>query len=363
MKALILLGGLGTRLRPFTLEKPKPLLPVLNRPFFSYQLDQLKKFGVRDVVLALGYQAAHFRRHLGNGRKWGMRFIYSQEKTPLGTGGAIRKAFGHLTGGTFIMNGDVLCDIDLGRLLATHRKMKADGTLSLVPVQDPSAYGLIETDKAGRIRTFIEKPSPEEMTVNTINAGYYFFELPVLRSIPENQPVSIERDVFPKLLKNGYKLGGYLHRGYWSDIGTLKSYWETHMDLLDRIGGAAPAGARRVRESLWAGRGARLHNVVKVQGTALLGDRCVVGPNAVFRGRVCIGARCVIGENVHLTDCVVHDGTVIHRDAALENCLVGERCVIGENTHVGPGQVLANGTVLNPYSRPVAGLVRAPDGD
>src|SRR4051812_33547715 len=125
MKAVILLGGLGTRLRPFTLEKPKPLLPVLNKPFFSYQLGQLKKFGVRDVILALGYQAAHFRRHLGDGRKWGMRFIYSQEKNPLGTGGAIRKAYEHLNGGTFILNGDVLCNIDLGKLLDTHKKRKA----------------------------------------------------------------------------------------------------------------------------------------------------------------------------------------------------------------------------------------------
>jgi mannose-1-phosphate guanylyltransferase len=361
MKALILLGGLGTRLRPFTLNKPKPLLPVLNKPFFSYQLGQLKKHGIKDVILALGYQAAHFKRHLGNGRAWGMKFTYSQEETPLGTGGAIRKAYPLLNGPTFILNGDVLCNVDFSKLLKTHRAKKADGTLTLVAVKDPSAFGLIETDAAGKIRKFIEKPSAEEMTVNTINAGFYLFELPVIRYIPENQPVSIERDVFPKLLKNGYTLGGYVHNGYWSDIGTLKSYWDTHMDLMDNISESLPADVKKLREGLWAGAGTKLHNAIKVQGTAILGPKCRVAANVVFRGRVCLGARCVIGENVHLSDCVVHEGTVIGSDTQLENCLVGEDCEIGDNCHVGPNEVLANGSVLKPYSRQVAGLLRSPE--
>lgn len=358
MKALILLGGLGTRLRPFTLNKPKPLLPILNRPFFSYQLDQLRKHGVRDVILALGYQAGHFRRFLGDGRKHGMRFAYSLEEQPLGTGGAIRKAEALLGGPAFILNGDVLSDVDLAKMYKEHRRNKADATLALVSVKDPSSFGLIETAPSGRIRRFVEKPSPDEMNVDTINAGYYLFEPSVVRRIPADRPVSIERDVFPKLLGEGLPLYGHLHRGYWSDIGTMKSYWETHMDLLGEASFAKGGRSKKVREGLWVQGSCRLHNAVKVQGTAVLGEGCRVASNVVFSGRVCVGPRCVIGENAHLSDCVVHEGTRIGAYVRVENALVGERCRIEAHGHVGPGQVLAGGSVLGPHSRPVAGLVQ-----
>src|SRR5262249_6563292 len=149
---------------------------------------------------------------------WGMRFIYSQETSPLGTGGAIRKALPHLSGPTFILNGDILCKVDFTALMKAHRQKKADGTLTLVTVPDPTAFGLIERDKLGRIVRFIEKPSASEITVNTINAGFYLFELSLIRQIPEGKAVSIERDVFPKLGEKGMKLFGYLHQGYWKDI-------------------------------------------------------------------------------------------------------------------------------------------------
>lgn len=360
MKAVILLGGLGTRLRPFTLHRPKPLVPVLNKPFFSYQLESLRRYGVRDVILALGYQAGYFRRHLGNGRAWGMRFAYSLETTPLGTGGAIRKALPHLSGTTLVLNGDVLCDIDFSKLIGLHRRKKADGTLALVSVKDPSAYGLIEFDRSSCIRRFVEKPSPEEITTDTINAGFYVFEMPLIRHIPADRPVSIERDVFPKLAQEGFTLYAYVHKGYWSDIGTLKSYWETHMDLLadakkleDKV-----AGVKLLRPGLWAGRQTKVHNAVKVQGTALLGEGCRVGANVVFRGRVCVGPRCVIEDEAVLSDCVVHAGTRVGAHARVENCLVGEGCRVGEDSHVGPNEVLADRSVLNPYSRQVAGLTR-----
>lgn len=359
MKALILLGGLGSRLRPFTLEKPKPLLPVLNRPFFSYQLKQLKKFGVREVVLALGYRAAHFRSHLGSGGQWNMRFIYSLEKTPLGTGGAIRNSIRWLDGPTFILNGDILCDIDLAELARWHRGRKAGGTLALAWVENPASFGLIETDGRGRIRRFIEKPSPSEATAHTINAGYYLFQPEVIRRIPPGRPVSIEREVFPELVKEGFPLYGYHHRGYWSDIGTLQSYWNTHRDLMRNP--LMSGKVRRVRPGLWAEPGCRLPRSLKVRGRVLLGAGCSIGDGTVFEGTVCIGSRGVIGDGAYLSDCVLHEGTTIGAQARIEGALVGARCRVGDFCRVGPNQVLANGTVLPAYSQQVPGLTRSSD--
>jgi mannose-1-phosphate guanylyltransferase len=356
MKAVILLGGLGTRLKPFTLERPKPLLPIQNRPFISYQLDQLKKHGVRDVVLALGYRAAHFRRHLGSGRAWGMRFTYSLEKSPLGTGGAIRKALPFLSGPAFVLNGDALCSVDFTALAKIHRDKRADATLTLVSVDDPSAFGLIETEPDGRIRRFVEKPSPDQITVDTINAGFYLLEPSVVRSIPAGRAVSVEREVFPKLAGQGFRVQSYLHRGYWADIGTLKSYWQTHMDLLESgaLDGLASVQADGNRR---AGRGIRVHRTAKIPGSALIGDRCRVGARVVFEGRVCLGPRCVVEEDARLADCVIHEDTVIGARSRVERSLIGRICRIGPDCRVGPGSVLGDRAMLPAFSGQADGFV------
>jgi mannose-1-phosphate guanylyltransferase len=356
VKGLILLGGLGTRLRPLTLARPKPLLPILNRPMFAYQLDQLKRHGIREVILALGYQAAHFRRHLGDGRRWGMRFVYSQEKTPLGTGGAIRHAAGRLTGTTVVLNGDILSEFPLGEMLRWHHRKRAEATLTLSAVADPSRFGLIETDRDGKVRRFIEKPSPEEATVNTINAGCYLLEPSFLRQMPDRMPLSIERDVFPRLLKNGARLYGYLNRGYWADIGTLRSFWQTHMDLMTPETLRRRADLRTVRPGLWAGKGVRLSPSLRVEGRVVLGDGCRVRANVEFRGRVCVGPGCDVGENVVLSDCVVLEGTRLEENCRLENCLVGERCRVGAHSHIGADTVISGGSLIGPYTQRVPDL-------
>jgi mannose-1-phosphate guanylyltransferase len=343
MKAIILLGGIGSRLRPFTLETPKPLLPVLNRPFFSYQLDQLKKHGVREIVLALGYRAAHFRRHLGDGRRWSVRFHYSLEKTPLGTGGAMRNALGFLSGPTFVLNGDILSDLDLGRLRSFHVQRKAQATLALVPVEDPSQYGLIETDRNGRIRRFIEKPTATEATSNTINAGYYLFEPEIFREIPEGQAVSVEREVFPRLVKSGFSLHGFLHKGYWIDVGTLKSYWKVHGDLLVKSSDTKKSGLDSQ---------GRKHNETR---TVITGKKCKVGKSVIFEGWVSIGDKVVIENGAHLVNSIVHEGTLIGSHARVENSLVGAGCRIGAYCHVGPYAAVAPGSILREYTQTASG--------
>lgn len=353
MNALILLGGLGSRLRPLTLSRPKPLLPILNRPFIAYQIDLLKKFGIRKVVLGLGHKASHFRRQLGTGHAWGMRFIYSLEDRPLGTGGAIRHALPHLNGPAFILNGDVLSDFDLRKMAALHKRKKADATLALVEVSDPSAFGLVETDGKGRIQHFLEKPSGDTFPVRTVNAGCYLFEPQVVERIPVGASVSIEREIFPALLTDGFHLESYRHSGYWSDIGTLRSYWRTHQDLHEA--GRWPFGLRP-KGGLLCARGSRVDKSVRVQGTTLLGEKAWVGPFVTLKGRVTLGANVRIEEGAHIEDSTILDGARIGPRSRVERSIVGAGAVVKDDCRVGPDQVLGAGAVLPPYSQIVPGL-------
>lgn len=332
MKAIILLGGQGTRLRPLTLAQPKPLVPILNRPFISYQLDLLKKFGLKDVVLALGHQAQSFRHALGSGKKFGMRFIYSLEKTPLGTGGALRLAFKHVDGPCLVLNGDLLAQIDLQRLVRFHQGRQALGTLLLATVEDPSSYGLVETGPEGRIKTFLEKPSLDQLTTKTINGGCYVFEPSLLRSIPEGRSVSLEREVFPLLLSQGAALYGYAHAGYWRDIGTLSSYWAAHRDLLE------PG-----RTSFYAGP--------KLKSSLSVGPGCRIAPGVVFRGFNVLGAKCVVEQGVTLSHSVLHGGVKVGEGARLDQCVIGAGSVVGAQAQLGPAFVLGPNSTVESYSR------------
>lgn len=353
MNALILLGGLGTRLRPLTLARPKPLLPVLNRPLIAYQIDLLKKFGVRKVILGLGHKASHFRRHLGTGKAWGVRFVYSLEDQPLGTGGAIRHALPHLNGPAFILNGDVLSDFDLGKLAAHHQRKKADATLALVEVSDPSAFGLVETDGKGRIRRFLEKPSVDAISSRTVNAGCYLFEPKVIDRIPVGKSVSVEREIFPALLSEGFHLESFLHTGYWSDIGTLRSYWRTHQDLHEA--GRWPTGLS-LRGGLLLSPRVRVDKSVRVRGTVLIGSKTWVGPSVTFEGSVTLGEGVRIEEGAHIEDSVILEGARIGPRSQVERSVVGAGAIIKSDCRIGPDQVLGDGARLPAYSQIFPGL-------
>lgn len=325
--AIILLGGFGTRLRPFTLKHPKPLISVLNQPMFHYLLSQLKAAGVRDIALALGYKAAHFRRLLGDGRSRGVRFFYSVEKEPLGTGGAIRKASRHVKGTSFVLNGDALSDIDLTVLEVFHRRRKSEATLTLTPVDDTSSFGVVETARDGRITSFIEKPKPGQTSCNVVNAGCYLFEPSVFASIPSDRPVSLEREIFPSLLQQGRPFFGHVHRGFWSDVGTLPSYAAAHRDLLARFKGwRALYGlkAREIRPGVWAAPGVRVHPSAVLRGKILLGEGTRVEAGARLTGYVCAGPETSIGEGARVADSVLHGGVRIDPGVRVSGLLAGD---------------------------------------
>lgn len=314
MQAILIAGGAGTRLRPYTLRTPKPLLPLCGRPVVEYQLDLLKAAGVRRVVFAVGVMADQVRQHFGSGDAWGMSFAYALEPEPLGTAGAIRNCLPLLDGETsLVFNADVLSDLDLGAVLAQHRASEALATLTLTEVADPSRYGVITTDERARVTAFIEKPEPGTAPSNWINAGTYVLEEAVIRDIPSHRAVSIERETYPGLLGQGHHLSAFRHRGYWLDIGTAESYLQAHWDLLDRrCNGLLPAAEVR--------RGCYLGDPAAIPDHITLIPPVFIDAGVQFEGPATVGPYVCLNEGVR-----VQRDTKLTRVVALPGAVVGPK--------------------------------------
>ena len=241
MKAILLAGGKGTRLRPLTIHTPKPIVPIFDRPFLQFQLDLLKQVPeIDEVILSLNYQPRRIEEIFGDGGDTGLGLKYVVEPAPLGTAGAIRYAGESLRESVVVFNGDVLTQVDLGAVIALHRERRAKATIVLTPVDNPRAYGLVETDADSNIRRFLEKPEDDQITCDTINAGIYILEPDTFDRIPADTPWSIERSYFPSLIERGETFVAYVYRGYWIDIGTPEKYVQVHHDIMDGRYQAAP---------------------------------------------------------------------------------------------------------------------------
>src|SRR5437879_852048 len=259
LQAVILAGGQGTRLRPLTLARAKPVVPLLNHPFLAYQLALLRAHGVSDVVLACSYRVDDVRAALGDGASLGVRLRYIVEDEPLGTGGGVRHAADLASGTLFVLNGDILTDADLTAMRRLHEARRSRTTIFLQPVDDPRQFGLVETDADGRLLRFREKPTAEEeIPTNTINAGIYPIDAALLARIPRDRPSSIEREFFPALIADGIPSFGWCPRAYWRDIGNPSAYRAAQIDLLEDRARMplSPPGERRGRS--WIAAGASL---------------------------------------------------------------------------------------------------------
>lgn len=350
MKALILIGGLGTRLRPFTCNTPKPLLPIVNKPFLLYQIELLKKYGIKEVIFCLAYLSHTFENHFGNGSKYGIKIHYVYEQDPLGTGGAIKNAQKYIDRQVLIFNGDVLMDIDIEAMRRYHLKNKAKATIALTRVKDPTVYGLVETAKNGRIERFLEKPSWDEVTCNTINAGVYIFAPEVLSLIPKGINYSVERGLFPSLLARNEKLFGFVNSSYWIDIGSIDKYLQVHYDIIDGIAGASIAG-RKAGKNIWQGSNGFISKEAIIDGKLVMGKKTRIEEFAQVNGKVTLGHEVIIRKGAILNDCVVHDGTEVGEGARLEKCLVGKQCIIGTHSVLSPGTALADYSIVKKYSK------------
>jgi mannose-1-phosphate guanylyltransferase len=363
LQALILAGGEGTRLRPLTSTIPKPVVPLVGRPFISYMLRWLHEHGVKDVILGCGFMADQVRAVLGDGSGLGIRLRYLEEPRPLGTGGALKFAEDLLDDRFFMLNGDVLTDIDLTEQLAQHERTGARATLALYPVEDPSAYGLVRLDADGSVNDFVEKPGPEELDTNLISAGAYILERDVLDGMaPAGTNISIERDVFPTLIGRG--LYGYEASGYWLDIGTPDRYLKGTYDILE--GKVNTDVGRQLR-----GSGLVLVDGAKVDGRVVA--PVLVGSGSSIAARALVGDRSVLGEGVtvgvgaRVESSVLLDGVSVGASTTINGSIVGRDVMIGDHCHIGGGVVvgervkIGSGNMLAAGARIFPG-VELPDG-
>ncbi len=345
MQALILAGGKGTRLRPLTVYTPKPIVPVLNKPFLLYQIEILRRAGIKDITLSLSYQPDKIEQLLGDSSEYGVNLRFVTEPSPMGTGGAYKFAADAIRETTIVFNGDILTDLDISEVINLHKSKKAEATLTLVPVENPSAYGLVETGAEGNILRFREKPKPEEiaaLTTNNVNAGIYVLEPEILDLIPKGENCSFEYNVFPDILSNQKPFYAFIMKNqYWRDIGTPASYLEVHHDFLNgKIKGF------EIEKST----NADIATAAIVDKNSIIGDECIIKPNARIVNSV-IGAGVHIEEKAVVENSVIWAHTRISSAAHIQNAVIGRSCYIGRNVVVGKGAVLGDKTSLTDYTR------------
>lgn len=363
MQALILSGGQGTRLRPLTSTVPKPVVPLVGRPLISYMLEWLRGHGVDDVILSCGFLADGVRDVLGDGSSLGIRLQYVEEPRPLGTGGALKYAEELLDERFFMLNGDILTDIDLTDQLAQHERTGARGTLALIPVEDPSAYGLVRRNPDCSVSEFVEKPGPEQIDTDLINAGAYVLERDVLGELaPAGSNISMEREVFPELIGNG--LFGYEAEGYWLDIGTPERYLQGTYDILE--GNVRTELGRRLSESgLVLLEGARVSG--RVVAPAIVGAGCEVAAGAIVGGRTVLGHGVAVGVGTHVEGSVLLDGARVGARATVRGAIIGPGAEVGDHCHIEDRVMLGEGVCLGPDNVLAAGArifpgVQLPEG-
>ena len=343
MKGLILAGGKGTRLRPLTVNTPKPVVPVANSPFLLYQIDLMRSGGIGEIILSLSYQPRKIEDLLKDGSDYGVWIRYAVEGTPLGTGGAFKNAEEHINSTTVVFNGDVLTSLDLGAVIALHREKKAVATIVLTRVDNPSAYGLVETSPDGWIQRFIEKPGPDEITCNTINAGIYVLEPSVLAYMPKGEAYSFERGLFPALLENKEPVLAYIMDRYWIDIGTPRKYLEVHQDILaGKFKSPRVSASALDRASLPAG--------AMVDAKSIIDQGVTIRDNVRIENSV-IGRNCKIAEGAHIVDSVIWSGNTIDTDARISGSIVGKGCYVGSSAVLRPGVILGDKAVVTDFSQ------------
>ncbi len=356
MKALILVGGEATRLLPLTCNRPKAMIPVMNRPFLEHIIGHLRSHGIKDIILTESRQSRIISDFFGDGSRYGVKLSYTVEDTPLGTAGAVKNAEEHLNDTFLMLNGDVFTDLDITSMVRIHLTKKAMVTIALTPVDDPTSYGLIETDSQGRILRFLEKPSWSEVTTNMINAGTYVMEPDALAYIPPQARVSIERETFPLLLNKGEPVYAYPSGAYWMDAGTPEKYLQLHRDLL---------GSGIVRSEFSSGcevitgDNTLIHSTAQLKGPILIDSNCSIGRGVKLKGPMVIGNGSTIIEGTVIEDSVIWRNVRMEANVTLKNSIVADNChlnsgcivegaVLGDNVTIAGGSRLGRGSKIEP---------------
>ena len=351
MKAVLMAGGAGARLRPLTIERPKPLIPVVNKPIMGHVLDVLKQNHIQDVVVTLQYQADLVQNHFRSGEALGMNLSYCIEETPLGTAGSVRHVAPAPTETFLVASADALTDFELEPIFEAHRRRQALATLVLTKVTNPLEYGVIVTDEEGRIVRFQEKPGWGDLISDTVNTGIYILEPEILNWVPQGEASDWSRDIFPQLLAAKQPIFGYVAEGYWCDIGDVPEYFRACADLLNRQV-HVPAIGHWLGNEVCTGEEVEIGADVHFFGPVYLGDRVVIKGGVVVNGPATIGSNTVIDEGAHIDRSHIWSGSYVGPGVELHEAIIGQRCslkaksiffegvIIGDNNVVGEKAVL-----------------------
>jgi mannose-1-phosphate guanylyltransferase len=358
-KAVVLVGGGGTRLRPLTYAVPKPLIPVLNRPLITHLIENLRRHGVEHIVLAASAGDRRIEAALGDGAQCGVALSYSYEAEPLGSGLAVKQAAKDFDEAFFVCNGDVITNVDLTSMARRHRESGATMSIFLAPVEDPSSYGIADLDETGKITRFVEKPPPGRAPSNLGNAGTWLFEPEVLDQIPdEKMDGSIERLVMPTLIAEDRLVLGYPSDAYWMDVGTSERYLQLHCDLLSgRASGWSPEG---LDIKACMGEDCQVAEDAQVGARVITGRGCRIGGLASIVGPVILGDDCAIRERARIESSVLWSGARVGAGAIVRDSIIGEGCWIGDDAVV-ESAVLANGARVKRGVRLPKGAKLEPD--
>jgi mannose-1-phosphate guanylyltransferase/phosphomannomutase len=355
LKAVILVGGEGTRLRPITFLNPKPMLPLVNRPFMENFILWLKSHKIKDIIFSTCYLPEIFRDYFGDGRDFGLKLTYVREEDSLGTCGGVKNVEKHLDGDDFmVFNGDILTSLNLTKMAAFHKSKKADITIALIAVEDPTCYGLVPIDGEGRVKQFLEKPSQDEITSNLINAGIYIIKHDIMKMAPEGVKYSFERGLFPTALSEGYKIYGYISDSYWIDVGTPQKYLTAHCDILNKkISFKFPY--KEVMENIYIGKSSKYLKNNFVSGPVVIGKGTRIEKGARIMPLTVIGDDCIISEGVEISESIIFNGCKIGKGCLIKKSIVSNNVevsrnvsiedfsVIGDNSRIEEDNILKNG--------------------
>jgi len=343
IKALILAGGKGARLRPLALHIPKPIVPLANIPFLFFQIDHIKRANITEIILSLSYQPRKITDIFGDGMKYGVTIRYTHEDLPRGTAGAFKAAENLIDDTSIVLNGDVLTDTDLLSVLEYHRSKQAEATIVMARVMNPVGYGLVEANSEGRVVRFTEKPPEDEVTGDTINAGIYILERSILDRIPAEGAQSFERELFPAMVQEGARVYAFLTHGYWQDVGNPQKYLEASYGIISGRTKLPTYPQKACPPNNWD------KNEVSIDSFSILDGKCVIKTGVVIENSV-LGEGCRIEEGAFIKDSVLWSGTRVLPNARIERAIIGRQCHIGEGARLRPGTVLGDKSIVSDFS-------------
>jgi mannose-1-phosphate guanylyltransferase / phosphomannomutase len=349
MRAVVMAGGEGTRLRPLTSNQPKPMVPIVGKPCMEHILELLRAHEFTDVVVTVAFLPQAIRTYFGDGETLGLSIEYSVEESPLGTAGSVRLASDRLDETFLVISGDALCDIDLRKIVDFHQEKGAAVTIGLKSVENPLEFGIVVTDEEGRVERFLEKPSWGQVFSDTINTGIYVLEPEVLRHIPTDRPFDFSKELFPLLLEMGRPIYGYVCEGYWQDIGNLDQYRQANFDALDEKVQLNVEGLK-IRGDVWIGEGVEIDDVEGVEGPAFIGNYCRVSPESSVGPYTVLGPGTTLRERGRVSRSVIDASCYIGRSSTIEGAILGRNCDVRPHARVHEGVAIGDQVTLGDQS-------------